>query len=142
MFRRAFAWILSGCALATPIACNRSQSSAEDQREQRISAATPNEVAADNTKRNERDRDPAALTPGDQGGSESDRNITQQIRQSVVKDDSLSMTAKNSKIITQNGVVTLRGPVKNLDEKAALARIAQNTAGVTHVDNQLEVERE
>lgn len=139
MHRKTLGSILLGCAIAASAACNRSQSAAEERRDQTISAATPNDVAADNTKRNERDRNNAALTPGDQGSSEADRNITQQVRQSVIKDDSLSMTAKNSKIITQNGVVTLRGPVKNMDEKAALARIAQNTAGVSRVDNQLEI---
>jgi osmotically-inducible protein OsmY len=49
------------------------------------------------------------------------------------------MTAKNVKIITNEGVVTLRGPVKTSEEKAQIAAIAQRVAGVKRVDNQLEL---
>ena len=100
------------------------------------SAAT---APADNTKVNERDRNTAALTPGDQGENEVDRTITQKVRQGVMKNDGLSITAKNVKIITANSVVTLRGPVKNDKEKADIVAIAQGTDGVKRVDNQLEV---
>jgi osmotically-inducible protein OsmY len=79
------------------------------------------------------------LTPEDQGGSEADRGVTQRVRQGVVKDDALSMTAKNVKIITREGVVTLRGPVKTAAEKAQIGAIAAKTDGVKRVDNQLEV---
>jgi hyperosmotically inducible protein len=93
----------------------------------------------DNTKVNERDRNTAALTPGDQGENEVDRTITQKIRQGVMKNDALSMTAKNVKIITAGSVVTLRGPVKSDKEKADIAAIATGTDGVKRVDNQLEI---
>jgi len=96
---------------------------------------------ADNTARNARDADGGTLTPLDQGESEADRTITQQIRKAVVDHDQLSTNAKNVKIITQNGVVTLRGPVKSPEEKATVATVAQKTSGVKRVDNQLEVER-
>ena len=69
------------------------------------------QTAPDNTGRNVRDRSGATLTPGDQSESEADRTLTQQIRRAVVADDSLSTNAHNIKIITINGVVTLRGPV-------------------------------
>jgi len=102
-------------------------------------AAQAANAPADNTKKNARDRDPGTLTPLDQGGSEVDRTITQQIRQGVMKDDTLSMTAKNVKIITIDGVVTLRGPVKSDQEKALIASLAQQTGNVKRVDNQLEI---
>ena len=105
------------------------------QEDKKDAAAAP----ADNTKKNERDRDSAALTPGDQGGSEADRNVTAEIRKGVVGADGLSMDAKNVKIITKDGVVTLRGPVKSADEKTKIAAIAQGVAGVKSVDNQLEI---
>jgi hyperosmotically inducible protein len=95
---------------------------------------------ADNTGRNARDADGKTLTPMDQSENEADRTITQQIRKAVVDHDQLSTNAKNVKIITQNGVVTLRGPVKSAEEKAAIASVAQKTGGVKRVDNQLEVE--
>jgi hyperosmotically inducible periplasmic protein len=97
---------------------------------------------ADNTERNERDRNDGSLTPLDQGGSEADRSITQQVRRSVVEQDDLSTNAKNTKIITQDGVVTLRGPVATPEEKTRIAAIAAQTAGVKRVDNQLEVDQE
>ena len=65
--------------------------------------------------------------------------MTQQIRKAVVDDSKLSATAKNVKIITQDGVVTLRGPVKNNQEKAEIAAIAQKVDGLKRVDNQLEI---
>jgi len=94
----------------------------------------------DNTAVNERDRNSSALTPMDQGNSESDRKITQQIRKSVIGDKSLSFTAKNVKIITKNGMVTLRGPVKSDAEKASIDASARQAAG-DHIDNQLEVKK-
>jgi osmotically-inducible protein OsmY len=97
---------------------------------------------ADNTARNKRDRGDATLTPTDQGESASDRKITQQVRQSVVAHDDLSMNAKNAKIITRDGVVTLRGPVKSPAEKAQIGALAAKTTGVKRVDNQLEIENE
>lgn len=93
----------------------------------------------DNSRVNERDRDNKTLTPMDQGPSEGDRKITQLIRQAVVKDSSLSFTAKNVKIITIGGKVTLRGPVKTDAERSAIEAEAKNVAGVSQVDNQLEV---
>gem|GEM_PF-712844 len=104
-------------------------------------AQNPTSGAPDNSRVNARDKDSKALTPMDQGGSEADRNITQQIRQAVVKDGSLSFTAKNVKIITINGKVTLRGPVKSDAERASIEAAAKSAAGVTQVDNQLEVKK-
>jgi len=100
---------------------------------------TASNVPADNTDKNERDRNTNTLTPGDQGGSEADRTVTQQIRQDLVKNDDLSMNGKNVKIITVDGVVTLRGPVKTTGEKSQIAAIAKSVGGVKRVDNQLEV---
>jgi hyperosmotically inducible protein len=99
--------------------------------------ATP--VAPDNSAVNARDRDAGAMTAGQQSNSKSDLELTRKIRRAVVKDDSLSTMAHNVKIITANGGVTLRGPVKTDAEKAAIANIAQQMAGADKVDNQLEV---
>lgn len=101
--------------------------------------APPAQTAPDNTGRNVRDRGGATLTPGDQSESEADRTLTQQIRQAVVADDSLSMMAKNIKIITIAGVVTLRGPVQSPREKEKIEAKAQQIAGIDRIDNQLEV---
>lgn len=104
-------------------------------------AATPSQTAPDNTGRNVRDRGGDTVTPGDQSNNKMDLNLTQQIRKAIVADKSLSTNAKNVKIITNNGVVTLRGPVNNPQEKATIEAKAQNIAGANNVDSQLEIVR-
>ncbi len=100
--------------------------------------ATP--TPADNSGRNIRDRSGETKTSGDQSNSSGDIDITAAIRRAVMKDDSLSTTAKNVKIITADGVVTLRGPVKTAQEKATIAKLAEANAGGAKVMDQLEVE--
>jgi hyperosmotically inducible periplasmic protein len=99
--------------------------------------ATP--VAPDNSAVNARDQNPGAMTAGEQSNSKSDIALTRKIRRAVVKDHSLSMLAHNVKIVSANGSVTLRGPVKSEEEKDAIASKAQAIAGADKVDNQLEV---
>ena len=94
---------------------------------------------ADNSGKNVRDRKDGAPTPGDQSNAKSDVAITKQIRKAVIADKGLSTNAHNVKIITADGVVTLRGPVKSAAEKETIGAKAQNVAGVTRVDNQLEI---
>ena len=93
----------------------------------------------DNTGVNVRDRDGSSKTAFDQGESEADRNITAAIRKQVVDDDALSTNAHNVKIITQQGIVTLRGPVDSTEEKQTIANLARQAPGVRRVDDQLEV---
>ena len=93
---------------------------------------------ADNTARNA-DR-PAAPTPVDQAENEADLQISANIRKALVADDSLSLNAHNVKVITSGGTVTLRGPVKSEQEKAAVEAKAKQVAGVTRVESFLEVE--
>ena len=94
---------------------------------------------ADDTGRNARDSDGTTLTADKQSNSKSDAEITRQIRRAIVKDDSLSTNAHNVKIITNGGVVTLRGPVASVNEKTMVATMAAKIGGVGKVDNQLEV---
>jgi osmotically-inducible protein OsmY len=95
---------------------------------------------ADNTGRNVRDRG-ESVTPTDQSNSAADIETTAKIRKAIVDDDQLSSNAHNVKIVTRDGAVTLRGPVKSAAEKSAIAAKAQQVAGVKRVDNQLEIER-
>ena len=104
-----------------------------------LSAIAQDTLPADNTKKNQRDRSGDTKTSGDQSNSSEDVKITAAIRRALVRDDSLSMTAKNVKIITANGMVTLRGPVKSDTEKAKIVELAQSAAGNAKIDNQLEV---
>jgi hyperosmotically inducible protein len=97
--------------------------------------ATP----ADNTKVNERDRNKNEPTADQQKENRSDRDITQQIRQSIMKDKSLSTYANNVKVITQNGQVTLKGPVRSEDEKKTVEAKATEVAGDNKVTSELDI---
>ena len=104
-----------------------------------VPASRAADYPADNSGKNVRDRQNATMTPGDQSNAKSDMAITQAIRKAVVADKGLSTNAHNVKIITKNGVVTLRGPVKTAEEKNTIAAKAEGAAGVKSVDNQLEI---
>ena len=96
-------------------------------------SAVAQETRPDNSGKNERDRS------GDQSNSSEDTKITADVRRAIVKDSSLTMTAKNVKVITAGGVVTLRGPVKSAEEKTKIEQLATAAAGGAKIDNQLEV---
>jgi osmotically-inducible protein OsmY len=108
-----------------------------------LGAAAPSSRAdsypPDNTGANVRDRDGSTLTAGDQSETKADIRITQEIRQALIADKSLSMNAHNVKVITTSGVVTLRGPVDTSEEKAKVYAAAQRVPGVSRINNQLEI---
>lgn len=133
---RAHVWVLAAAFLVAG-AQARAEDSAAHGRISKESAAS--QVDADDTGKNVRDRDGETLTPGDQSNKKEDVDMTAKIRKAVVADDSLSTTAQNVKIITIDGQVTLRGPVKSDEEKAKIAAKAEEIAGVGKVTNQLEV---
>ena len=99
----------------------------------------PASPAADNTKVNERDQSKNEPTADQQKDNRSDRDITQQIRQSIMKDKSLSIYAHNVKIVTQHGQVTLKGPVRSEDEKRAIEAKATEVAGESKVTSELNI---
>jgi hyperosmotically inducible periplasmic protein len=95
--------------------------------------------APDNTKVNDRDRNKTEPTADQQKENNSDRDMAKQIRQSIVKDKSLSTYAHNVKVISQSGMVTLKGPVRSEEEKSAIEAKAAEIAGKDRVTSQLEV---
>lgn len=101
----------------------------------------PEPIAADpdNSGRNVRDQGDKTLTPTDQSSAASDVEMTRKIRKAITSDDAMSMLARNVKIITQRGVVTLRGPVKTKGERATIESLAKS-AGAVRIDNQLEID--
>lgn len=96
----------------------------------------PQQTPPDNTKQNKDQTNPTA---DDQKMNPTDRAITQKIRKAIHDDSSLSTYAHNIKIITQDGKVTLRGPVRSEDEKTNIEAKAAAVAGQGNVTNQLEV---
>jgi hypothetical protein len=106
---------------------------------------TSGSAPADDTKINERDQPGGvartAPTPLDQGNDSDDLAVTKRIRKALIADDTISSDAKNVKIITVDGVVTLRGPVRNAEEHAKVARIAESLAPPDRVNDELDIER-
>ena len=103
-------------------------------------SAQQSAAPADNTAVNQRDGNPNEPTADQQKNTPSDRDITKQIREAIVKDKSLSTYAHNVKIITQNGQVTLKGPVRSDEEKRAIEAKATEIVGENKVTSELDIE--
>ena len=102
-------------------------------------AGVQDPVKPDNSKNNQGDGKPGAVTADKQKMNASDQNVTKQIRSSIMADKTLSTYAHNVKIITQNGQVTLKGPVRSDDEKQSVVAKAAAIAGADKVTDQLSV---
>ena len=93
--------------------------------------------SADNTGINKRDQSPKELIAGQQGETKGDREITQKIRRAIVTDKSLSTNARNVKIITVGGMVTLKGPVRSEEEKRTIEEKAAQIAGNGNIKSEI-----
>jgi hyperosmotically inducible protein len=102
-------------------------------------AGVVNAQQADNTKNNQGDATAGATTADKQAQNPADRELTKKIRKSIMRDKTLSTYAQNIKIVTQDGKVTLKGPVRSEDEKADIQAKAVAIAGADNVSNELEV---
>jgi len=102
-------------------------------------ASPPAQSPADNTRMNDRDKSRSEATADQQKESASDRALTQEIRKSILRDKSLSVYAHNVKIITQDGNVVLKGPVRSVPEKKAVEAKAIAIAGEDRVSSQIQV---
>ncbi len=123
---------LRGLLLATALLSTGTLAFSQQSEEQQS-------APADNTTVNQRDRNINEPTADQQKNNRSDRDITQQIRKALMTDKSLSTYAHNVKIITQNGQVTLKGPVRSADEKQAVEAKATEVAGENKVTSELAV---
>lgn len=104
-----------------------------------VQGSSGGNVEPDNTAINKRDRYEEEPTADDQGQSSTDIEMTRKIRQAIMDDDSLSTYAKNIKIITKDGMVTLKGPVRSLEERTSIEAKAAAIAGTGKITNQIEV---
>ena len=92
--------------------------------------------APDNTKTNDR----AGQTSADkQSNAQSDRELTQNVRRAIMQDKNLSTYAHNVKVISQDGQVTLKGPVRSEEEKQAIVAKAAEVAGKDKVVDELTI---
>jgi osmotically-inducible protein OsmY len=94
---------------------------------------------SDNTRVNKRDRSGEQVTADQQKQNSSDIELTRKIRSSITKDKSLSTYAHNVKVITQDGIVTLKGPVRSEEESKVVESKAADVAGASNVKNQLDI---
>src|SRR5665213_1405964 len=107
-----------------------------------IHAQSDSPTKPDNTKVNKRDRSPGEATADQQKMNPADRALTAKIRSADMDDKSLSTYAHNVKIISQDGTVTLKGPVRSDAEMASIVSKATDSAGSPNkVVNQLSVKR-
>ena len=89
---------------------------------------------------NQRDRNQNEPTADQQKENTPDRELAQQVRRALVKDKSLSTYAHNIKVIAQNGVVTLKGPVRSDEEKQAIeAKAAEVAGGADKIKSEIDV---
>ncbi len=95
--------------------------------------------AADNSARNKDDSNGTNLTPLDQSSKPGDIDITRNIRQHLVDDETLGTNAENVKVITIDGNVTMRGAVANATDHAKVIAVAKAAAGTGQVQDELEV---
>ena len=102
-------------------------------------APAPSDGAADNTKRNQRDRADGEPTADQSKNNKSDVNLAAQVRKAIVADKTLSTTGHNVKVIVQDGMVTLKGPVHSDAEKASIVQKAAAVVGQDKVTDNLEV---
>jgi len=107
-----------------------------------VGAQTPAEQQSDTTKVNQRDRNKGEVTADQQKENRSDRELARDVRRAIVKDKSLSTDAHNVKVIAQDGMVTLKGPVRSEDEKQAIEAKAIGVAGQEKVKDELHVAAE
>lgn len=91
--------------------------------------------APDNTKTNDRSQTTAA----EQSNAQSDRELTQSVRRAIMQDKNLSTYAHNVKVVSQDGNVTLKGPVRSEDEKEAIVAKAAGAAGKDKVVDELTI---
>src|ERR1019366_5333426 len=102
--------------------------------------STDDKPKPDNTAVNKRDRSPGEATADQQKMNAADRALTAKIRKAVVADKGLSTYAHNVKIISQNGTVTLKGPVRSDDEvKSIMAKATAEAGSPDNVVNQMSV---
>jgi hyperosmotically inducible periplasmic protein len=94
----------------------------------------------DNTAQNKGDQKPGAVTADQQKMNATDRDLTAKIRRSIMANKSLSVYAHNVKIISQNGIVTIKGPVRSDDEVRSIMASAIEIAGADNAVNQMTIQ--
>ncbi len=104
-----------------------------------LSATSFSQVGQDNSKVNEADSTLNLTTADRQKSNQEDMQITARIRKDIMSQKSFSTYAQNIKIITTNGTVTLKGPVRSMNELNSIVKFARSAAGASNVVNEIAV---
>lgn len=88
---------------------------------------------------NSRESKGQSRTADDQTNTKTDRLLTANVRKAIIRDKNLSTYAHNVKIITHDGHVTLKGPVKSEEEKQQVSTDAANAVSSENISNELTV---
>jgi osmotically-inducible protein OsmY len=123
----------------SPGGVNADQYNNTNQNKRHMSPGGVNTEQYNNTNQNKQHMSPGGVTAEQQGESKQDRELTQKIRQAVVKNKDLSMNAHNVKIITIDGVVTLKGPVASEQEKKDVEELAAQVAGEGNIKSDITI---
>ena len=127
-------------ALLVACVCIQQGAQAQEAKEtNQVKIAQGQEVAPDNTGKNKRDKDNNTMTADKAGNSKSDVEIERDVRKQIMATKGLSINAQNVKIIAKHGVVTLRGPVKDENEKNIIEGIVKGCSCVQSFTDKLEV---
>jgi osmotically-inducible protein OsmY len=129
------------CIVLTTVAMFGISNSAAFATDTAGSTQTTSAPAPDNSAANAKANSETGITAQEASNAESDVKLTAKIRQALVKDKKLSTYAHNVKIITENGQVVLKGPVKSEAEKQDVESKAGRIAGADRVRSELEVAR-
>ena len=117
------------------------EAEADTDTEVSASAADKRSDSKDTDVKKDRDQDKKdrPLTAQDQGNSEADREATASIRREIVSRDDLSFSAKNVRVITRDGKITLAGQVASMQEKETLMKIARDESDQEQITDRLTV---
>jgi hyperosmotically inducible protein len=136
--RSSYPSLIASAACALAFAVSAQATTQQDS----STAPSASSAPANNSGINSRDRSSSTIKPTDQPNDKTDIKLAAAVRRAIVKDKSLSMSAHNVKLVAINGAVTLRGPVKNADERAKVEADVKSVPGVSSVDNQLEAKNQ
>jgi hyperosmotically inducible periplasmic protein len=100
-------------------------------------AQTSSQTAPDNSQQNK----DHSTTADNQSNATADRATTAKVRKAIMADKTLSTYAHNVKIITSNGQVTLKGPVKSEEEKQQVASDVTSVISADNLVNELTVKQ-
>lgn len=124
-----------------PAASVEKDNSMRQEQSDKMNTDTKNQNSMQNSDMQDRPTMKNEVTSENQSSKDRDLNITKKIRKSLMADETLSTSAKNIKVITIDGMVTLRGEVDNDQERYKIEQKVKSISGVTQLSNQLQVKQ-